>query len=128
MRNFRDIPIRQKLMLITMLTTTAALVISGIGVVISDSILLRSYLQGDLSALAHIIAANSTAALASKILGQQGRCYPRCEPDRISCPPVFIGPTGPSSPPIFVHAKLPAKHRSVRPSICSMNYVSPAGS
>ena len=32
MRSFRDIPIRQKLMIITMLTTTAALAISGIGV------------------------------------------------------------------------------------------------
>ena len=64
MRSFRDIPIRQKLMVITMLTTTAALVLSGIGVVLSDSFLLRSYLQRDLVSLARIIADNSTAALA----------------------------------------------------------------
>jgi PAS domain S-box-containing protein len=64
MRSFRDIPIRQKLMVITMLTTTAALLLSGIGVVLSDSFLLRSYLQRDLVSLASIIADNSTAALA----------------------------------------------------------------
>src|SRR5580658_3938056 len=63
MRSFRDIPIRQKLMVITMLTTTAALALSGIGVVLSDSVLLRSYLQRDLSSLARIIADNSTAAV-----------------------------------------------------------------
>jgi PAS domain S-box-containing protein len=64
MRSFRDIPIRQKLMVIMMLTTTAALLLSGIGVVLSDSLLLRSYLQRDLTALARIIADSSTAAVA----------------------------------------------------------------
>jgi PAS domain S-box-containing protein len=64
MRSFRDIPIRHKLMVITMLTTTAALLLSGVGVVLSDSFLLRSYLQRDLASLARIIADNSTAALA----------------------------------------------------------------
>jgi PAS domain S-box-containing protein len=63
MRNFRDIPIRQKLLVITMLTTTAALLLSGVGVVLSDSFLLRSYLQRDLTSLARIIADSSTAAL-----------------------------------------------------------------
>jgi PAS domain S-box-containing protein len=64
MRNFRDIPIRQKLMVIMMLTTTAALLLSGIGVVLSDSFLLRGYLQRDLTALARIVADSSTAAVA----------------------------------------------------------------
>lgn len=64
MRSFRDIPIRQKLMVITTLTTTAALLLSGVGVVLSDSFLLRTYLQRDLSALAQIIADGSTAAVA----------------------------------------------------------------
>ena len=31
MRNFRDIPIKQKLMIIIMVTTTAALLLAGVG-------------------------------------------------------------------------------------------------
>lgn len=51
-------------MLIIMATTTAALLLSGLGITISDSILYRSSLQRDLNALAQIISDNSTAALA----------------------------------------------------------------
>jgi PAS domain S-box-containing protein len=61
---FRDIPIRRKLLLLIMATTAAALLLSGLGITISDSILYRSSLQRDLNALAQIISDNSTAALA----------------------------------------------------------------
>ncbi|MGD0298661.1 MAG: ATP-binding protein [Bryobacteraceae bacterium] len=64
MRSFRDIPIKQKLVIIIMVTTTAALLIAGLGIVGADSILFRGYLRRDLSALTRIIADNSTAALA----------------------------------------------------------------
>jgi PAS domain S-box-containing protein len=64
MHPFRDIPIRQKLMVIIMSVTTAALLLSGVGIVIADSILFRAATQRDISALAQIIADNSTAALA----------------------------------------------------------------
>ena len=64
MRAFRDIPIKRKLVIIIMLTTTTALLLAGVGVVASDSILFRQYLQRDLSALARILADNSTASLA----------------------------------------------------------------
>jgi PAS domain S-box-containing protein len=64
MRSIRDIPIKQKLMIIIMATTAAALLLSGVGIVVSDLILFRGYLQRDLNALAGIIADNSTAALA----------------------------------------------------------------
>ena len=64
MRSFRDRPIKQKLVITTMLTVTVALVVSGLSVVLLDSILFRGYLQRDLSATAKIIADNSTAALA----------------------------------------------------------------
>jgi PAS domain S-box-containing protein len=64
MRSFRDIPIKRKLVIIIMLTTTTALLLAGIGIVASDSILFRQYLQRDLSALARIVADNSTASLA----------------------------------------------------------------
>lgn len=64
MRAFRDIPIKQKLVIMIMVTTTAALLLAGFGVVLTDSVLFRGYLRRDLSALASIIADNSTAALA----------------------------------------------------------------
>jgi len=64
MRSFRDIPIRQKLVVTIMATVAAALLLAGIGIVITDSLLFRGYLRRDLSALTKIIAQNTTAALA----------------------------------------------------------------
>ena len=64
MAALRDIPIRRKLMIIIMVTTTAALMTSGSVIVLTDLLLFRGYLQRDLTALARIIADNSTAALA----------------------------------------------------------------
>ena len=64
MLTFRDIPIKQKLMIVVMVTTAAALLLAGIGIVAADSLLFRRYLQRDLSALAQMTAENSTAALA----------------------------------------------------------------
>jgi PAS domain S-box-containing protein len=64
MRLFRDMPIKQKLLAIIMSVTAAALLLSGLGIVIADSVLFRSGMQRDISALAEIVADNSTAALA----------------------------------------------------------------
>ena len=64
MLTFRDIPIKQKLMIIIMATTAAALLLAGIGIVAADSFLFRRDLERDLSALARMVADNSTAALA----------------------------------------------------------------
>jgi PAS domain S-box-containing protein len=64
MRNFRDIPIRQKLMVITMTTTIVALLLAAAGILASDTYFFRRSLQRDLSALSQIIADASTAALA----------------------------------------------------------------
>ncbi len=61
---FRDMPIRQKLMLTIMVTTAVAMLLAGVGIVIFDSVLFRGYLARDLAALTQIIADNSTAALA----------------------------------------------------------------
>jgi|GEM_PF-906374 len=61
---FSNMPIKRKLMAITMVTTAAALLSLGIGIVVADSSLFRGYLARDLSALTRIIADNSTAALA----------------------------------------------------------------
>src|SRR5437016_9302816 len=60
----RDLPIKQKLRVVIILTTAAALLLAGIGIVVLDSILFRASMQRDLSALARIAADNSTAALA----------------------------------------------------------------
>src|ERR1700722_778042 len=64
MRTFGDIPIKQKLTVIIMLTTAAALLVAGIGVIVFDSVVFRADLKRDLSTLAQITAENSTAALA----------------------------------------------------------------
>src|SRR5665213_3253042 len=62
-RRFRDLPIRQKLILIVLATTTTALVLSGIGVIGADFVLFRRNLQRDLSTLCRIIGDNSAASL-----------------------------------------------------------------
>jgi PAS domain S-box-containing protein len=64
MLSFRDMPIKQKLVVIIMSVTTAALLLSGLGIVISDSILFRTSMQRDILTLAQIVADNSTAALS----------------------------------------------------------------
>ena len=64
MRSFRDLPIKQKLVIAILSTTAAALILAGMGIVLTDSVLFRGYLRRDLSALAKIIADNSNAALA----------------------------------------------------------------
>jgi PAS domain S-box-containing protein len=64
MRTFGDIPIKQKLTFIIMVTTAAALLLTGIGVIIFDTIIFREGLKRDLTTLAQITAENSTAALA----------------------------------------------------------------
>ncbi len=64
MLNFRDIPIKQKLMIIVMVTTTAALLLAGFGIIAADSLLFRQYLKRDLASVARIIGDNSTAALS----------------------------------------------------------------
>ena len=61
---FRDTPIRQKLILIIMATTAAAMILSCVGILTFDAYLFRENLGRDLSALARIVADNSTAALA----------------------------------------------------------------
>jgi PAS domain S-box-containing protein len=64
MRSFRDMPIKQKLVVTIMLTTATALLLAAFGIVITDSLLFRGYLRRDLSALARIIADNTTASLS----------------------------------------------------------------
>ncbi len=64
MRIFRDRPIKQKLVITTMITTTAALLLAGSLIVLADAILFRDMMRRDLSALSRIVADNSTAALA----------------------------------------------------------------
>lgn len=64
MEEFRDRPIGEKLAIITMATTAAALLLAGVGILLADSYLFRGYLERDLSALSRIVADNSTAALA----------------------------------------------------------------
>jgi signal transduction histidine kinase len=63
MGSFRDLPIKRKLTLIIMATSVAALVLACTGFVTYELIMFRRAMVRDLSTLAEIIGANSTAAL-----------------------------------------------------------------
>ena len=60
---FTTIPIRHKLTVVMVIATATSVVLSCLGILLSDVLLFRNYLRRDLSALATIIAGNSTAAL-----------------------------------------------------------------
>ena len=64
--NLQNLSIRRKLMLITMLTSTAALVLSSVSFLIYDLISFRRQLSQDLMTQAEIIGFNSGAAMAFK--------------------------------------------------------------
>lgn len=64
MQALRDLPIRQKLVLIVVLSTGGALLLASAGLIISDLIRFRGEMVRDLRSLAEVIALNSTAALS----------------------------------------------------------------
>jgi signal transduction histidine kinase/CheY-like chemotaxis protein len=64
--NLKDISIKQKLMLITMLTSGVAVVLSSAGFLIYDLTSFRQSLSQDLETQAEIIGYNSAAAMAFK--------------------------------------------------------------
>lgn len=59
----RDLPLRQKLVLLIMMTTAGALLLAGVALIVIDLRGFRQEMEGDLSTLAEIVARNSTAAL-----------------------------------------------------------------
>lgn len=61
---FRDLPIERKLLITILVTLTAALVLSAVGILLADSVLFKGYLQRDYNTLSQIVADNSTAPLA----------------------------------------------------------------
>ena len=62
--NIRDLSIKRKLMLITMLTSTLALLLASAGFVAYDLLAFRTHMSEDLLTQAEVIGSNSTAALA----------------------------------------------------------------
>jgi signal transduction histidine kinase len=60
----RDLPIRQKLVLMIMLATGGALLLAGVGLLALDFFRFRRDMVTDLHTLAEIVAQNSTAALS----------------------------------------------------------------
>ncbi len=62
---YRDLSIKRKLQVITVLTAVAALALASTVFVSYDLFTFRQFLVGDLSTLAQIIGSNSTAALSS---------------------------------------------------------------
>ena len=63
-RLLHNLPIRRKVVLIIMLTTTGALLLAGVGLIASELRRSRREMETDLATLATIIAHNSTAALS----------------------------------------------------------------
>ncbi|HEX7183154.1 MAG TPA: ATP-binding protein [Thermoanaerobaculia bacterium] len=63
MASFRDLPIRRKLTVIIMATSSAALLLACSAFVLHDLMSFRRLLLGDLSTLAKIIGSNSTGAI-----------------------------------------------------------------
>ncbi len=61
---FRDLSIRQKLMALMMLTSSAALLLACVAFMTYESVTMRQQMARELSALAGIIGDNSTAALS----------------------------------------------------------------
>lgn len=57
-------PIRRKLVVIIMSVTAAALLLSGLSLVVFDIVLFRTYLQRDLSTLAQVVADNAAVDLS----------------------------------------------------------------
>jgi signal transduction histidine kinase len=60
----RDMPINRKLTVVVVLTSGLALLLSGIAIVVADTVLYGAIIRRDLTALAQIVADNTTAALA----------------------------------------------------------------
>jgi signal transduction histidine kinase len=62
-RLLRDIPIRQKVVLIIMLTTAGALLLAGVALIVLDLRSFRREMESDLITLADILASNSIGAV-----------------------------------------------------------------
>lgn len=63
MRLLRDLPIRQKLMVIALLTTGGALLLAGLSLILLERVRVRSEMVEDLDTMAAVVAENSDAAL-----------------------------------------------------------------
>jgi signal transduction histidine kinase/ActR/RegA family two-component response regulator len=64
--NLKNLSIKRKMMLITMLTSSAALVLFSASFLVYDLIAFRHFLSGDLATQAEMIGYNSAAAMAFK--------------------------------------------------------------
>ena len=64
MNLLRDLPIRQKLMLIALVTTGGALLLAGAALIYFDRVRFESEMASDLETLADIVAGNSTGSLS----------------------------------------------------------------
>jgi signal transduction histidine kinase len=63
MQSFGDLPIKRKLTLVIMLTSVAAILLACAGFVLYEMVTFRSVMVNDLTTLADVIGATSTAAL-----------------------------------------------------------------
>jgi signal transduction histidine kinase len=64
MRSFRDLPIRRKLLIMTLVVSTAAVLVAEVGFVAYDIVRTHAEINRDMNAQARIVAENSAAPLA----------------------------------------------------------------
>src|SRR5688572_33331681 len=72
MRPFQDLPIRRKLLLMTLVVSTTAVLMAEVGFVGYDVVRTRAEIVRDMAAQARIIAENSAAPLTFRDEGAAG--------------------------------------------------------
>src|ERR1700730_3488661 len=98
---FQDFSIKRKLILMTMLTSSIALLLSSVSFLIYDLISFRNLLTHDLATQAQIIGYNSAAAMAFRDAPATTATLPALTAKALSFRLPCIAPTGKCSLIIF---------------------------
>lgn len=93
-RLLRDIPIRQKVVLIIMLTTAGALLLAAVALILIDLRSFRREMQEDLTTLAEILARNSTAAVTFAAAHDAGETLKALDARRVIVTAAVYAETG----------------------------------
>ncbi len=87
---FRDVPIQQKLRRITMLTTSVALLLTGVALIVYELLEYRMAMTRELKNVANVVGANSAAALTfSDATAAQETLYALHEDPRITFAAIY---------------------------------------
>lgn len=76
MRPFRDIPIKQKLIVMIMSVTAAALLLSGLGILITDTVIFRQNMKSDIATFSRLSPTIPLLPWTSTIRMRRPRPFP----------------------------------------------------